>query len=469
MDNFTNSSTFADAGNAFYSSSHNIWFGISGFITNGLSVTVILLCKGLRHHQKISMLSLVFNDLVFMASVTIYGVLPVVSQLKLARKLCWPLVYTTLATHTVTFMTISHMTFTSYLAVFKPFRFRSRTSKRRTLIEVVCIWLASWLFVLACIRFDLTTKGKGCSFYLFVSGVGWVTWVTVPILCACLVTVVNLKILLYLHIRKKSKVAPHELVWNSNLPRLRELDNVAAEEVLKPQHLSHSQRIRPPCSIEQGMMDETPRLVRSQGHKPHINNLTRSGDDSKSSFQSVETLKVPNYRPTLSHLKKTPAGVSGIQKERLLERCSQTTDLEQLRVPKQNEMFEIEKKICEGSQGNPRANNAVSADSNTIYRQRHSDRNKRKSNQRLHKATITLAILTLSSCLLCLPEVVFCLVLAVRPEDREDILTSNIAKFAKLCVGINVLMNPALYCWRLINWGNLRRYAVSKWRGLRPN
>ncbi|KAK3770284.1 hypothetical protein RRG08_029939 [Elysia crispata] len=446
MDNSTNGSVIEGPSNMQYSSSHNIWYGIFGFIANSLSVILVLFCKCLRTHQKISILSLVFNDLVFMASLTIYGLLPVVGQMNVVRKLCWFLVYFTLATHTVAYMSISHITFISYLAVFKPLQFRDLTGTARTLTTVVCIWIASWLFVLICIRFDLPVNEKGCSLYLLVSGVGWITWVTVPILCAGLVTVVNMKILFYLKNSgnvRKSRVAPRVTPSNCGIPALCGLGDEPRREVSLPGHSPLIMHVRPSSSNQPNLSEHLSNTASPyHGREGGSDNPLHANESRKLSCHSAFAQKKEIAEAAgleLLHVPTTPARNRNDKENNLSETRSNI------------------RAIIDSSNCASRNANLGSTLTNLRVGQ---------SNRRISKATITLVLLTLSSCLLSLPEVIFCLVLAVQPEGRTDIANSNVAKFCKLSAGINALMNPAVYCWRLINWSNLRSYVVSKWRAM---
>ena len=499
MDNATNISTLGLPRDLHFSNSHNLWFGIVGFISNGLSMGLVFCSRGLRSHQKMSILSLALNDMLFMVSVTIYGLLPVVGQLDLVLKLCWGLLYLTLATHTVSYATISQITITCYLAVYRPVYFQTFTSKSRTLITAVCVWVASWIFVLVCIRFDLPIKEKGCSMYVVVSRVGWISWVTVPIICAILVAVANIKILLYLHRRKNVKstrVVPRETACDPGVRRSRD----DSRATVSPNHSSNPNlEVLPPCSIEENVSDDLPEMASLELVGVCNYSSTNRSDNSCFSKQSIEELQMPTNaavhhkeafteaesfeigRPEPDHYQRSgayhlqvPGAVRVVKnKSRNVFTVTRSSSGENFNVSVHNPPA-TQTIVTTGNQGgnvfsgtcNSRENVFALVNHNASSRSRQTQDSRRRSNNRLPRAIVTLILLTLSSCFLSLPEVILCLVLGVWPADVEDIADSNVAKLSKLFTGINVLLNPVLYCWRLIDWASLRSRVISRWRAV---
>ncbi|RUS70396.1 hypothetical protein EGW08_021840 [Elysia chlorotica] len=442
MNNSTTDSIQGNRNSIQHASSNNIWFGIIGFIANSLSTMLVLMCKSLRTHQKISTMSLVLNDLIFMASVTAYGLLSHLSGMDLVLKLCWPVVYATLSSHAVTFATISYITFTSYWAVFKPHQFQTLTGTIGTVATIVCIWIASWLFVLACIRFDFPVKERGCSLYLLVPGVGMIMWATVPIVCTGFVTIVNINILLFLKRPrnvKNARVGPREAPWRCGAPQLCGMGDVTRREVSDPRRSAHVIHVRPSCSTKQEI----------GGNPPNIATTEDRSSDSGRGSDSLN-LRQENTSEHVLH----PAAFSGLQ---LLD-VPQTFAGNR----KSNENVQT----MAGSSARANIDTHTCPSTSTNVQGGVPDAGAGPVNRRKSKAIITLVLLTLFSCLFSLPEVILFLATGIQPDNRQYILNSNFAKFCKLFTGINALADPILYCWRLINWASVRSYVVSRWRAV---
>ncbi|GFN97277.1 hypothetical protein PoB_002378300 [Plakobranchus ocellatus] len=281
-----------------YSSFHNTWFAATGFIANSLSVVLIWCSSGLRQHQRLNMLSLTLNDLVFMASVFIYGLLPVIGQVQLAREICWPIIYVTMATSTVSSMTITHITVVGFLAVSRPWDFRKFTTTKRVLSIVICIWCLSWATAMAYFKFDLPIQTRGCSLFLLMPRDGLIVWLFVNITCSFLVIILNIKIIFYLHVRKRVRISETNAPETRDRPDSSPSPDTSGQSEPGPSRAdraTYHTPIQPLCSKYTNARNAPDRFELAEcGYRKQAKALVVRNTTSTSSSDEQDSNNIPN-------------------------------------------------------------------------------------------------------------------------------------------------------------------------------
>ncbi|GFO01795.1 Mu-type opioid receptor [Plakobranchus ocellatus] len=515
----------------------NTVYGATGFITNCFSLVLIICSGNLRQHQRINVLSLTFNDLVFMTSLLIYGLLSTTGHHQLVRVICWPIAYITLATFIVSYITIGHISIITYLAVFQPISFSKLVSTRRILTAVACIWLSCWIVSLGCFRFDLPMQERGCSPIVLIPKDGLLVLITVSLLCSGIVIFLNVKTLLYFHVRKKVRVtdiSAHDVAnrsqsfefckstrlsdSESSSSKAREnhtnLDSSRTQNSIKV--LAHSEKVN---SVDDGKLTTEGSTGTSYVSSSKQVNLikafetagsaARIGDTSMTfateqkrpcfAHSDMHQLQVPKnlfeanlYRQGHSKKVKKTLGartsckatgtkfilVKSYQAENNFKKCSKrqhksttSTGVDRALSDHQKEVFARHhvpetgmnaRVLSEGYR--KRRSSSSSIVTRDVDVRDLAGASLREMNKRLHRATVTIVLLTLTCCVLTLPLIFYCLLLAVKPEKRMDLVYSFAGLLCKVAVGINILANPILYTWRLVHWGSVRSFIRNKCR-----
>ncbi|GFO01796.1 hypothetical protein PoB_002830100 [Plakobranchus ocellatus] len=521
----------------------NTLVGAIGFLANCFSVILIFCSENLRQHQRITVLSLTLNDLVFMASLFIFGVLPAAGHDQLVLDICWPLPYITSATYLVSYMTIAYITIITYIAVFRPITFSRFASTRNLLTTVVFIWLTCWIIAFACFRFDLPIQERGCSLILLFPEDGLLVYVIVVFLCACVVILLNIKLLFYFHVRKHLRItdiSTHNTTnrpyspdpfnssnrsdsdisspkveaqdedidlsnrqkWNKTLGNCERATSLGRGHIMLadstgPNNASSSYQLeevflnnefkntnsaqvvdrtstrlvaeqtRPPFVYSNVHQLQVPKnlieaKIFSQGHFKIVQTPSHAGtsaESTKNKILLVENDKVNKKSKKFKGLQLKSTTFSGLSGE-----CSRNLSDHQDGFTAEHQVPRAISDSRVFSEENRKRHSSSTTITRDFGEKNLADTSVRETTKRLHRATITLVLLTLTCCILALPLVLYNLALVVSPRKRVDLVHSYASSFCRMAAGINSLTNPILYTWRLIPWEDVRTFVINKCR-----
>ena len=162
----------------------NIMMGVIGLIFNIVAIFFLFLSKQVRPTLKITLLSMAFNDEVFMLSTIFWGF----------GLECWPILYIVACSILVSYFITSAIALHNYIAVFYPLRCRNILSLKRSLLLVLSCWLGGYAIALAFLGVRVPA-GSPCFVMAAMSRPLIVVYSAICLLCCCFVTVASVKIL----------------------------------------------------------------------------------------------------------------------------------------------------------------------------------------------------------------------------------------------------------------------------------
>ncbi|RUS73782.1 hypothetical protein EGW08_018462 [Elysia chlorotica] len=162
----------------------NTMMGMIGSAANLIAIIFLSLSKRVRPTLKITLLSMSFNDFVFMLSIIFLGL----------SFECWPILFIVAGSILVSYFITTSIALHNYVAVFYPLRCRHILSMKRSLILVVVCWVAGYGTALAFLGVRLPAD-KPCFLLVMISRACMVVYSFMCLFCCFLVTVSSVKIL----------------------------------------------------------------------------------------------------------------------------------------------------------------------------------------------------------------------------------------------------------------------------------
>ena len=162
----------------------NIILGVIGLTFNIVAIFFLFLSKRVRPTLKITLLSMAFNDGIFMLSAALWGF----------GLECWPILYIVACSILVSYFITSAIALHNYTAVFYPLRCRNILSLKRSLLLVLSCWLGGYAIALAFLGVRVPAETP-CFLVTAMSRPLIVVYSAICLLCCCFVTVASVKVL----------------------------------------------------------------------------------------------------------------------------------------------------------------------------------------------------------------------------------------------------------------------------------
>ncbi|XP_059155467.1 somatostatin receptor type 5-like [Physella acuta] len=178
----------------------NLFIGVSGIVLNLSGILLLVTSRHVKVTLKISLLSLLVNDLMFLTVLFALGTLS--STLTTNHAFCWPVLYLSYTSVIVSYLSVCQLALQNYIAVFYPLSCNRIVTLTKVTLSTVVIWVMGFLVCLGCtgLKFE---KNQLCIALVPVptSGIGGIA--VTCVICAGVVSAINIKI--FTQIRRRNR------------------------------------------------------------------------------------------------------------------------------------------------------------------------------------------------------------------------------------------------------------------------
>ncbi|KAK0056179.1 hypothetical protein Bpfe_014266 [Biomphalaria pfeifferi] len=170
----------------------NFWIGAVGIVLNLVGLFLLVSTKNIKWSLKISLMSLTFNDLMFLSGLVANSQLKSLS-ITTDHPSCWPLLMVCYTSILISYISTSQLAFQNVIAVYYPLRCHQIATPAKIASSCVAIWIAGFILGVVCVgvKFD---GNLPCIAFIPISTWGIGLYAILCILCAAVVSAINIKI-----------------------------------------------------------------------------------------------------------------------------------------------------------------------------------------------------------------------------------------------------------------------------------
>ncbi|KAI8794860.1 hypothetical protein BgiBS90_005236 [Biomphalaria glabrata] len=170
----------------------NLWIGVVGIVLNLVGLFLLVSTKNIKWSLKISLMSLSFNDLMFLSGLVANSQLKSLS-ITTDHPSCWPLLMVCYTSILISYISTSQLALQNVIAVYYPLRCHQIATPAKIASSCVAIWIAGFILGVVCVgvKFD---GNLPCIAFIPISTWGIGLYATICILCAAVVSAINIKI-----------------------------------------------------------------------------------------------------------------------------------------------------------------------------------------------------------------------------------------------------------------------------------